>query len=118
MFGIRVGVGKSSIIDEPMCANQDIVALMNIDTSRYDLLFVKHVLDGYQSHFDSIKKGATILGITTDDLKRVVVPNVGMELQKQFSAFVTQTDKSKLAVQKSLDHLEILQKSLMQNYFG
>ena len=35
MFGIRVGVGKSSIIDEPMCANQDIVALMGIDTNKY-----------------------------------------------------------------------------------
>lgn len=118
MFGIRVGVGKSSIIDEPMCANQDIVALMGIDTNKYNLLFVKHVLDGYQSHFDSIKKGATILGITTDDLKKVMIPVVGMELQNQFASFVEQTDKSKLAVQKSLEQLEILKKSLMQQYFG
>ena len=118
MFGIRVGVGKSSIIDEPMCANQDIVALMGIDTNKYNLLFVKHVLDAYQSHFDSIKKGATILGITTEDLKKVLVPTVDIDLQNQFAAFVEQTDKSKFAVQQSIDQLEMLKKSLMQKYFG
>jgi len=41
-----------------------------------------------------------------------------LELQEQFVAFVEQTDKSKLAVQKSLEELEILKKSLMQQYFG
>ena len=38
--------------------------------------------------------------------------------QKQFAIFVEQTDKSKLAIQQSLDKLELLKKSLMQEYFG
>ena len=41
-----------------------------------------------------------------------------ISLQNQFADFVHQLDKSKLAVQKSLDELEILKKSLMQTYFG
>ena len=41
-----------------------------------------------------------------------------MELQSQFAAFVEQTDKSKLTIQQSLDKLELLKKSLMQQYFG
>ena len=41
-----------------------------------------------------------------------------MELQEQFAAFVKQTDKSKMAIQQSLDKLELLKKSLMQEYFG
>ena len=36
----------------------------------------------------------------------------------QFAAFVGQTDKSKLEVQKSLEKLEVLKKALMQKYFG
>ena len=40
------------------------------------------------------------------------------ELQRQFVQFKEQTDKSKLAVQKGLQELEILKKSLMQQYFG
>ena len=46
----------------------------------------------------------------------IILPPV--ELQKQFAAFVEQTDKSKLAIQQSLDKLEMLKKSLMQEYFG
>ena len=47
---------------------------------------------------------------------RLIMPP--MELQEQFATFVEQTDKSKLAVQKALEELEILKKSLMQQYFG
>ena len=46
----------------------------------------------------------------------VVVPN--QEQQKDFIAFVEQTDKSKFEIQQSLEKLEILKKSLMQQYFG
>ena len=46
----------------------------------------------------------------------VMVPT--KEQQEQFAAFVEQTDKSKLAIQQSLDKLEMLKKSLMQKYFG
>lgn len=41
-----------------------------------------------------------------------------IELQEQFAAFVEQTDKSKVAVQKSLDEAQLLFDSLMQQYFG
>ena len=47
---------------------------------------------------------------------RVSLPPI--ELQEQFAAFVEQVDKSKLAVQKALEQLETLKKSLMQQYFG
>ena len=46
----------------------------------------------------------------------VIVPP--MQLQEQFAAFVSQVDKSKLSIQASLDQLETLKQSLMQNYFG
>ena len=46
----------------------------------------------------------------------IILPSV--ELQKQFAAFVEQTDKSKLAIQQSLEKLETLKKALMQKYFG
>ena len=46
----------------------------------------------------------------------VMVPT--KEQQEQFAAFVEQTDKSKLAIQQSLDKLELLKNSLMQEYFG
>lgn len=48
-------------------------------------------------------------------LKGFVPP---IELQEQFATFVAQVDKSKIAVQKSLDETQLLFDSLMQQYFG
>ncbi len=45
----------------------------------------------------------------------IFVPPI--EYQKQFSAFVAQIDKSKFAVQKALDHSQMLFGSLVQQYF-
>lgn len=46
----------------------------------------------------------------------VIVPT--QEKQEQFAAFVEQTDKSKVAMQKALDEAQLLFDSLMQKYFG
>ena len=46
----------------------------------------------------------------------VMVPT--KEQQERFVAFVEQADKSKLTIQQSLDELQLLKKSLMQQYFG
>ena len=71
-----------------------------------------------KQQFDSSLKGIGVPNLHLGEIKkaRIIVPPI--ELQKQFAAFVEQTDKSKLAIQKSLEKLEILKKSLMQQYFG
>ncbi len=48
--------------------------------------------------------------------KKLIVPPI--DLQNQFANFVEQTDKLKLEVKESLEKLETLKKSLMQEYFG
>ena len=100
LFGTRVGVGKSSLNDVDICTNQDIVAIIGIDESRFKRLFIKYVLNAYQPYYDSIKKGATILGITGDDLKDTLIPDVPLSIQMEFELFVAQVDKSKVAVLK------------------
>ena len=56
LFGIRVGVGKTSINDVDICTNQDIVAILDIDEKKFSKLFIKHVLDANRAHYDSLKK--------------------------------------------------------------
>ena len=46
------------------------------------------------------------------------MPLPPLELQNQFAAFVEQVNKSKAAIQKSLDEAQLLFDSLMQQYFG
>ena len=117
LFGIRVGVGKVSENIVPMCINQDIVAIIINDRYKLNMLFLKNLLDMFSGYFNSQKRGATIQGIKSEVLKNISVSLPPLELQNQFADFVKQTDKSKLAIQKNLEKLEILKKSLMQKYF-
>ncbi len=63
-------------------------------------------------------RGAVTKTITKDSTRaiKIIVPPIN--LQNQFATFVEQTDKSKLAIQQSLDKLETMKKALMQKYFG
>ncbi len=61
---------------------------------------------------------ATIAHLPGVKLKQLRVAIPPLELQEQFAAFVKQTDKSKVAVQKALDEAQLLFDSLMQKYFG
>ena len=65
-----------------------------------------------------ISRGVRQANISNKDILNLSVPIPPIELQKQFATFVKQTDKSKLAIQQSLDKLELLKTSLMQEYFG
>ncbi|OUO25946.1 hypothetical protein B5F86_11910 [Lachnoclostridium sp. An298] len=67
---------------------------------------------------DAEKKSTSQPAFGIQKVRRIEIPMPPLELQQQFAAFVAQTDKSKLAIQKSLDKLEILKKALMQKYFG
>ena len=95
MYGSRVGVGKSSINTCEMCTNQDILSFYNIDTSTYDLLFIKKVMDQYFEYIDMQKRGSTIKGVPSDVVKAIRIPLVPIEEQKLFAAFAEQSDKSK-----------------------
>ena len=97
LFGVRVGVGKISVNTVPMCTNQDIVAIMNIDDNRYNQIFLKNVIDVYFEYFNNQKRGATIQGIKSEVLKNINIPVVDISLQNQFATFVQQVDKSKFS---------------------
>ena len=56
--------------------------------------------------------------VNKEQLSGFNLPVPDIELQRQFAAFVEQTDKSKFDIKQSLEKLEMLKKSLMQQYFG
>ena len=62
--------------------------------------------------------GAVTKSITKTELKKIPVMLPPIDEQKGFVEFVKQVDKSKVAVQKSLDETRKLFDSLMQEYFG
>ncbi len=56
--------------------------------------------------------------LSLEQCRNLQFPLPSIEEQKAFVAFAEQLDKSKVAVQKSLDEAQLLFDSLMQKYFG
>ena len=71
-----------------------------------------------KEQFESKNQSAVKAGLNFNSINslRLMVPP--MDEQNAFVAFVKQTDKSKVVVQKALDEAQTLFDSLMQQYFG
>lgn len=96
------------------------VALLKQNRDIINGYFLCGVLNNPDMYADirSNMGGAAITRLTIKKLNEIQVIVPPLELQKQFTAFVEQTDKSKSAIQQSLEKLETLRKALMQQYFG
>ena len=104
---------------EPGIINPRLMKI-TFDKSRVNPYYFQHY---FQS--DSLKKalaenthGGTMDILNLGIVRKLAMPLPPLVLQNEFISFVEQTDKSKLAIQQSLDKLELLKKSLMQEYFG
>lgn len=113
-------IGHPVIIDTTRPFAIKNVALIKFQHSDLSNIFVKEVLDS--DYFINLVKeknrGNTQKFIALGDIRGIMFPVVPKELQSQFASFVAQVDKSKSAVQKSLDETQLLFDSLMQKFFG
>ena len=94
--------------------------IVTLQTEKLEPIYLEYALssDDFKTKYMGKSSGSTVTGIRVRLLEQLTIPVPPRELQEQFAAFVEQTDKSKLVVQKSLDQLETLKKALMQQYFG
>ena len=63
-------------------------------------------------------RGANTQNLNQKILSELIIPVPPLALQTQFADFVEQTNECSLTIQQSLDKLDVLKKSLMQEYFG
>ena len=112
----RAPIGKVAIAGNTFYCNQGFKNIIcgNDVLPRY--LYTVLLLN--TDYLNSLGRGATFKEISKSIVENIKIPVPTMALQEQFAAFVEQTDKLKLEVKKSLEKLETLKKSLMQQYFG
>ena len=58
------------------------------------------------------------MAIRAKELSAMTVPIPPLDMQQEYACFVSQVDKLRFDVQQQIKKLEILKKSLMQEYFG
>lgn len=116
-------LGRGAIIRTPLenCIHQNHIFRVRLDESHilpdYFAEYLKH--QRAKRYFLGCAKQTTgIASINMKQLKALPVLLPPLELQNEFSAFIRQIDKSKVAVQKALDEAQLLFDSLMQKYFG
>ena len=114
-------IGRKGNINKPILVREN---FWNVDTA----FGLEPTLDKINSeylfyfcqlyNFEKLNKAVTIPSLTKSDLLDISIPLPPLSLQNEFADFVAQVDKSQLTIQKSLEELETLKKSLMQEYFG
>ena len=94
--------------------------IVTMQTEELNPIYLEYALSAEEFVRKYMRKssGSTVKGIRVRLLEQLTIPVPLRVLQDDFANFVLQTDKSKLAVQKSLDELDTIKKSLMQEYFG
>ena len=114
-------VGKTCVfnLDEPMIIAGYIIRVRT--NNRVIPEYLSAVLNskyGKQTLFDMCKSIVGQANINAQELQKIKLLIPPIEIQLKYKSYLVQIDKSKLAIQQSLEKLEILKKSLMQEYFG
>lgn len=109
-------IGKIGITSRESCCNQQINFVVPNDG--INSLYLAYCLTFFKSTLQNIANAPVVPIINKTQFSELEVPVFDIDKQNQFAAFVEQTDKSKVVVQKALDEAQLLFDSLMQKYFG
>jgi len=91
-------------------------SLFSVDTHGNNIIYLAYLLQMYD--LSRFTEGTGVPTLNRNKFHNKPIIDVPLNEQEQFATFVKQTDKSKLSIQQSLEKLETLKKSLMQQYFG
>lgn len=106
-----------SVPFENVRINSGMVILRMNKSVMTEVFFMEQFKLQLQSIKGKIASGSAQPQIPISTMNKIRILLAPMALQEQFAAFVEQTDKSKVAVQKALDETQLLFDSLMQKYF-
>lgn len=100
--------------------NQRVGKLVFSDNEQFNRIFLMRFLSQNYIRKNLAKKagGSTQINVGKPAILDIGILKPPIDSQNQFASFVQQVDKSKVAVQKSLDETQVLFDSLMQEYFG
>ena len=113
---IAANIAKTSILAFDSCFPDSIVGF--IPGERTNNMFIHYWFSYFQKMLESQAPESAQKNINLKILSELKVILPPLSLQNEFADFVAQVDKSQLAIQKSLEELETLKRSLVQEYFG
>lgn len=117
LLSTRAPIGKTGIVGNPMTCNQGFKNFL-CNSKKLNPIYLYILLRNNTVFLNSKGSGTTFKELSKSVIEKIKIPLPPLTLQNDFADFVQQIDKSKFAVQKSLEKAETLYKSLMQEYFA
>jgi len=121
VYGREGTFGNAAVLPEgyKFCLGQRVM-LLRPDYTKCTSEYLLHAVISDDVYRQAVGKNnaSTVAHVNVKDVKQFKVPLPSFDKQNQFAEFVKEVNKSKVAVQKSLDETQKLFDSLMQEYFG
>ena len=115
----RTGVITKAIADYGAYINQHLTCI-RLDRNVLHPLYVAYYMDSEagKTQFQLKNQNGVKAGLNFNAINSLNLMVPPLERQNCFVEFVDKVERQKLTIQQSLDKLEVLKKSLMQEYFG
>lgn len=117
LMSVRAPVGPVNIANVKCCLGRGLCGINAVE-GKTNNEFLYNALKVMEEDISSKGTGSTFKAITKKDVYELLVPNVPLELQNDYSLFSQQVDKSREIIQKKIDAYQELFDKLMQEYFG
>ena len=120
LYCLRGSLGKHGLVDFERGAVASSLVILRCNEQKILPLFLLYAIETpeIERQLKAANNGSSQPNLSAASVRAYNIKLPSIDKQAAFAAFVEQTDKSKLAVQQSLQELETLKKSLMQQYFG
>lgn len=119
VMGRRGEMGRCAVVYQNglLCGTGSLIIRPNERMKPY---FLQSILSSptYKKVIEDKAVGVTMMNLNVPIVSELTVPLLPVDLQERFVEFMSKIDETKLTIQSSLDKLVVMQKALMQEYFG
>lgn len=116
LMSVRAPVGNVNIATEECCIGRGLSSIR--PQNGFNSEFIFEALEQKKEELENKATGSTFKAINKDIVLSIQIPNTSISIQKEYSNFVKQIDKSKFLLQQILEKLELLKKSRFIEMFG
>lgn len=103
LMSVRAPVGNVNIATEECCIGRGLSSIR--PQNGFNSEFIFEALEQKKEELENKATGSTFKAINKDIVLSIQIPNTSISIQKEYSNFVKQIDKSKLIIQKALEDL-------------
>lgn len=114
----RMALGKVVISEIDVAINQDLKAVFVKDKEKLDVKYLLRFLESNKENIVSMGKGATVKGITLDQLKAIKIPLPPLAEQRRIASILDKADELRQKRQQAIEKLDQLLQASFIDMFG